>query len=309
MSLGIHIGRAPGVPLRDRARGQWRTILASVGIDDLNLKKGASCPLCGGEDRFVFYDTNGDGTWFCRHCGKGSGTDLVMKYRGMDFVSAAKLIEQHIGAEPAAAVQVKPAIDPTPKLKAMWGAATPTAPGDIVDTYLRSRGVSLDVYPSCLRTAASLRYYDDDAASNFPAMLAFVRAEPATIHRTYLAADGSGKAPVEKPRKAVSRHGKSPRIQLAAVAETLGIAEGIETALSAMKLFGVPTWSVISTYGVETFEPPPEVKRLIIFGDNDSNRAGHKAVYSLQARLSIESEARFPDRVGDWNDVLLERLS
>src|SRR4051794_8453356 len=122
MSLGLHINSAPGrVPLRDRARGQWRAILAAAGIDELHLKKGAACPLCGGEDRFVFYDTNGDGTWFCRHCGKGSGADLVMRYHSLDFGSAAKLIEQHIGAEPAT-VQVKPATDPTPKLKAMWNA-------------------------------------------------------------------------------------------------------------------------------------------------------------------------------------------
>ena len=129
------------------------------------------------------------------------------------------------------------------------------------------------------------------------------------MHRTYLAQDGSGKAPVEKPRKVVSKHGKSPHIRLTAMASTMGIAEGIETAIAAMKLFKVPTWSVLSTYGIETFEPPPELQRLIIFGDHDLNGAGQKAAYTLQNRLAgqIMVEVKIPEAPGDWNDELRRR--
>jgi DNA repair protein RadD len=150
----------------------------------------------------------------------------------------------------------------------------------------------------------------DDAKSMFPVMLAVVRdisGKPVSLHRTYLTENGSGKAPVEKPRKIVSKHGKGPHVRLTPIAATLGIAEGIETALAASRLFGIPTWSVLSTYGIETFEPPAELERLIIFADNDVNGAGQKAAYALAARLSghIALEVKIPDKPGtDWNDVL-----
>ena len=56
--------------------------------------------------------------------------------------------------------------------------------------------------------------------------------EPITVHRTYLSSDG-GKADLPVQRKAVSSFGQGPTIRLAPVAPTMGIAEGIETALSA----------------------------------------------------------------------------
>ena len=82
----------------------------------------------------------------------------------------------------------------------------------------------------------------------------------------------------------------------------MGIAEGIETALSAAKLFDVPTWSVMSDYGMATFEPPPGLERLIIFADHDG--AGQRAAFSLAERLPIPTAIKTPERPGDdWNDV------
>ena len=136
--------------------------------------------------------------------------------------------------------------------------------------------------------------------SRHPAMLALITdpaGQPVSVHRTYLA-----DLPVR--RKAVSSFGPGPTIRLAPVAPIMGIAEGIETALSAAKLFNVPTWSVMSDYGVATFEPPPECKRLIIFADHDG--AGQRAASSLAERLSIPTDIKTPERPGDdWNDVLV----
>jgi len=186
------------VPLRERARGRWPGILTAIGIDAGYLtRKNGPCPNC-------------------RYCGGGLGIDLVMKFTGLPFKEAAQRIEMVIGAEPIT-IKAKPVADPRPKLRRMWRDAKPTMPDDVVDTYLRSRRVGLDVYPSTIRTAPGLRCYEDDTTNTFPAMLAVVRditGKPVTIHRTYLAADGSGKAPVEKPRKIVSKHGTSPHIRL-----------------------------------------------------------------------------------------------
>ena len=124
--------------------------------------------------------------------------------------------------------------------------------GDVVDRYLRGRRAGLVTYPSCLRISAREPYWSDGSVSRHPAMLALITnsiGEPISVHRTYLAADG-GKADLPVQRKAVSSFGQGPTIRLAPVAPTMGIAEGIETALSAKKLFGVPTWSVLSDYGM-----------------------------------------------------------
>jgi Toprim domain-containing protein len=64
---------------------------------------------------------------------------------------------------------------------------------------------------------------------------------------------------------------------------TLGIAEGWSSALAAFELFGVPTWSAISAGNLKFFAPPPEVRHLIIFGDNDKNFVGQAA-----ARQGVE---------------------
>lgn len=44
---------------------------------------------------------------------------------------------------------------------------------------------------------------------------------------------------------------------------------GIETALSAALVDGVPVWAVLSTSLLERVEPPPGVSRLMIYADRD----------------------------------------
>jgi putative DNA primase/helicase len=87
----------------------------------------------------------------------------------------------------------------------------------------------------------------------------------------------------------------------------LGIAEGIETALSATALFGVPCWAAVNAGMLAAWQPPPETKRIIVFGDNDPNYAGQAAAYALAARLGSDEravEVQIPAEVGaDWNDV------
>src|SRR5262249_46755064 len=122
--------------------------------------------------------------------------------------------------------------------------------------------------------------------------------------------DGA-KAPVDKARMFCA--GTVPSggaVRLTMPGPVLGIAEGIETALAAMKMFSVPTWAALNDGGVERFEPPAETERLIIFGDNDQSGAGQRAAYALAARMAgrIEVEVKIPDPTGtDWNDVLIGR--
>ena len=87
---------------------------------------------------------------------------------------------------------------------------------------------------------------------------------------------------------------------------TLGIAEGIETALAASQRFGVPIWAATNAVLLEAWVPPEGVERVVIVGDNDASFTGQAAAFGLARRLvqkGLTVEIRIPDQVGkDWAD-------
>jgi putative DNA primase/helicase len=307
---------------KERARGRWRKILPTIGIDARFLVgRNCPCPMCGGKDRFRFIDRrgqDGDGMWVCHQCTPRPrpAIDLVIKFTGKQFKEAAGMVDTILGDRGLVRTPSSPPRDDKIRASAyadrVWRRGVPVRRGDVVDRYLRHRGVGLDIYPPCLRTSALDWYRDDETnvTSRHPAMFARIcdaTGKPVAVHRTFLAPDGVGKAQVATARKAAGRFGRSPTIRLTPAAPLIGIAEGIETALAAARLFRVPTWSVICTYGIETFEPPPECKHLVIFADNDRHGAGQRAAQALANRLQdgIAVEIRLP-HLKDWNDFLLE---
>jgi putative DNA primase/helicase len=156
-----------------------------------------------------------------------------------------------------------------------------------------------------LRGHHRLAYLEDGRfVGHYPAMLAPVvgpDGELRSVHRTYL-----GTVP-GKRKKLLSPVGAGAAVRLFEPTDQLGIAEGIETAIAAHELFGVPTWATISASIMEGFDPPAGVRRLVIFGDNDSKFGGQKSAYTLAHRLHRELaiEVKIPtERGADWLDVL-----
>lgn len=293
--------------LKQQAHGKWTAILSQLGIKDEYLQnRHGPCPLCGGgKDRYR-YDggVNGTGSYFCNQCGAGSGIDLLMKFHGWDFKQAANEVERVLGY--CKETPPRSTSDPLKRLRAIQASANP--PGDAVVQYLKNRGLST-VAPGLMH--GQVAYYESgQKIATYPAMLGkvvSVAGKPLTWHVTYLH-DGR-KAPVDHPKKIMkaveSINGGA--VRLYPVTEHIGIAEGIETAIAATELTGIPTWSVLNTTGMTKFQIPEGVEQLTIFADNDKNYAGQAAAYDLAHRLAINGvpvDVRVPEETGDWLDVL-----
>ncbi|WP_236616814.1 MULTISPECIES: toprim domain-containing protein [Sphingobium] len=95
-------------------------------------------------------------------------------------------------------------------------------------------------------------------------------------------------------------------VMLGAATSVLGLAEGVETALSAMILFGVPVWATLGSERLHQIAIPDRVERLILFPDNDI--AGEIGVaHALEAYEACGRDiaVEFPPHgFKDWNDVL-----
>lgn len=300
--------------LSDELKGRWTELLPRFGIPVAFLNgKHQACPLCGGKDRARFDNKDGRGTWFCTHCGAGDGVSLIMKANGIDFVEVKKRISEIVGNGMVVAPVETSDDDEDDKRKlarrAVWKASVPISLGDPAGKYLNKR-CGLTAFPKCLRYVKDLMYWDDGAIY-FPAMIALVSdkdGNPINIHRTYLTKDGE-KAPIESPRKMMP--GGAPKgcaIRLAGAEKVLGIAEGIETALSASILYEVPVWAAINSTLLSGWQPPDGIEKVIVFADCDRGFAGQAAAYVLAFKLStkIEVEVKMPPKIGtDWNDFWL----
>ena len=302
------------VPLRERCRNRWRSLLPLLGIDTRFLtRKQGPCPMCEGKDRFRFDDKGGEGTFYCNGCGAGDGVRLVELRNGWDFTEAAKAIKAVLGDAPAEATRREKSPEQLFQIMGrVWAKGEPLTMRSTATRYLLSR---VPTFGECadLRCVEDLRHGPSNR--NWPALLAMVRAHdgtPINLHRTFLDAAG-GKAPVDPVR--MTMEGAMPdgcAVRLATHDDTLGIAEGIETALSATCLTGIPCWAALNEGRLSAWRPPAGVIRVVVFGDNDAGFAGQAAAYTLARRLRakrIEAEVRLPDSVGqDWNDVLTARI-
>src|SRR6185312_16955567 len=111
---------------------------------------------------------------------------------------------------------------------------------------------------------------DFESKRGWPGLVARVRdgAGGATggIHRTYLVDDGSAKAP---PGKKMLGPVAGGSVRLFAIGHDghIGIAEGIETALSAQAIFGIPTWAALSADGLRKWQWPADIRKVTIFAD------------------------------------------
>jgi putative DNA primase/helicase len=283
--------------LIERSKGKWRDILLALGVETKFLTgKHAPCPFCGGKDRFRFTPRTELGAWICNQCGSGWGMDFVSRLRRVDFAGACKLVETVIGAAHAMPIRKEDPEARRKQLNTLWRGAKLITLNDPAGRYLTMRGL---VPPL---TGTALRWHPLKGA-----MLAKVcdsDGKPTTLQQTFLTPDA-----VKTERKTFwGRHSFGSAVRLAPPVGVLGIAEGVETALSATTLFSIVTWAALDASHLEKWEPPKGIDHVVIFADNDKSFTGQAAAWNLAKRLhaaKITLQVLVPPEHGeDWNDVL-----
>jgi putative DNA primase/helicase len=190
---------------------------------------------------------------------------------------------------------------------AIWEGSKP-ADGTLVEVYLASRGLTL-APPARLRFHPGLKH---PLGGIWPAMVALVTDGvddvPIGIHRTFLASNGSGKAPVE-PQKMMLGPCRGGAVCLGAVEDVLLVGEGIETCLSAMQATGRPAWAALSTSGLKNLHLPDTIIDVIIAADGDETgeRAAQECVRRWRRPGRRVRIAR-PPTGADFNDVMRRPL-
>lgn len=179
----------------------------------------------------------------------------------------------------------------------------------LVETYLANRGIAT------VHDAGALRYHprccyrpqDGSSIQQRPAMIAAVTDLGGKItgaHRTWLAPDGSGKARLHTPRRAMGNLlGHAVRFGLAD--DMLAVGEGIETMLSLRAaLPDMPMAAALSAGHLGALNLPTTLRRLYVARDADA--AGDRAVVTMTTRAvaaGIDVLVLSPQR-GDFNDDL-----
>jgi putative DNA primase/helicase len=243
------------------------------------------------------------------HCHAGCGQERVITALQARGLWKGNGLSQPKCVAPSAAGGSRPHLDGSKRTDAalaIWQAGG-LAGGTAVETYLASRGLRLTV-PQSIRFHGGLKH---PSCGIWPAMLALVTSgsddAQQAIHRTFLAPDGSGKAPVD-PQKMMLGPCRGGAVKLAPAGEVLMVGEGIETCLAAVQATGMPAWAALSTSGLRALDLPDIVQDVIVLADGDDG--GEAAARDAALRWKREGRrvriAR-PPRGLDFNDIVLGR--
>lgn len=189
--------------------------------------------------------------------------------------------------------------------QSIW-AETRYIGGTIAETYLRTaRRIRVEL-PLTLRFHPGLPLGGTNS-DTWPAMVASVTdlsGQVIAIQRTFIARDGSGKALIQSPKRSLGSLAEGS-VQLGPSAPTIGIAEGIETGLSAMERFAVPVWCALGS-NLARIALHDITRNVMIFADRGEagEHAAEKASAAFRS-IGRRVAVRFPaDNFKDFNDEL-----
>jgi len=258
---------------------------------------GGLCLCPAHDDRAPSLSVRPGRTRLLLHCFAGCDAAEILRALG-----SARLLDP--GAPAAADFTRAPRPRPDLQVAALrlWGSARGIA-GTPARHYLSGRLLETD--SDQLRFHARTPDGPKPLTRFRPALIAAVRDRSGLVgvHRTFLKRDAAGNARVHS-RSGLGRFGRGA-VRLGRTGTKLGLAEGIETALSATALFGVPCWATLGTERFALVAIPPTVTELMLFLDNDPGGRRAEALARAANPEIPTIKSFYPDRDGDdWNDVL-----
>lgn len=326
--------------LKTAAAGKWphifQDLAPSLAQAVSNAPEHVPCPVHGGSNGYRLFEHYPEtGRGICNTCGpQKSGFDTLAFVNGYSAEEAAHRVADWLRADLDLSqrkvhkpVAMRPRLEPTVALRRLaevWKASTPLK-GSAAERYLLNRGIWSENLPDSLRGHEGLAYVhgrDWQYYGTFPCLLAPIKDKDGklvSIHRIYLTPEGQ-KAPVPDPKKMMSPQApfQGTAIKLfPAVGDTLGLAEGIETALAAHALSRMPVWACVNAVLMEQVDIPAHVKRVVIWADLDVSMRGIQAAEALADRLEamgLVVEIYLPqgaipqgEKGVDWLDVMLNQ--
>ena len=195
--------------------------------------------------------------------------------------------------------------------------AEPIRPNSDVETYLTLRGIH--DYPDTLKEAMLYTWEHGAKLGPFPTMLGLIqdaKGVGVSWHLTYTKngrkLQGGTARKIMPPKGTIT----GAAIRLHEHEGTICLAEGIETALAASKISGLPAFSVMNAHCMATFEPPEDITEVQIYADNDKSYVGQKSAYQLAERLAAKqihvdvhiSPTPGEDWLDEFNKLKLEEL-
>ena len=325
--------------VKRQARGLWCQILPSMGIsrDYLMRGKQCPCPMCGGVDRYKYdgglagkdgalLSKYPDAVYYCRHCGAGSGIDLIMKLTDLGFKDSLHAVNKWLNGDTSAtscSVSYAPTA-PTKQLQENYSGRvnalnnmrkyTSRTPCPLGSKYLNSRGLSVfaqmridniqygDVYYAVDRGYLSA----DGKPLSFPAMIGFLSywndsSDGTSATQIYLEPEK-----IEPLCDAVGYAFKRKKLFAKTCADglngravwfsnrgatTVHVGEGIETMMAVAGFKRTLSVAACCTANnLANFVIPHHVKKLVIWADKDRSGAGEMASLKLKERYARDCD-------------------
>jgi putative DNA primase/helicase len=271
------------------------------------------CPLHGGRSLTL---RDGDGGRVLATCWGGCDRlDVLTELRRLKLLDGSAGDYRPIPTRPER--NFAHDAERTARALAIWRGARPIRKTIVETSYLLSRGIAFEAWPEALRFHPSCCRPRDNAGGRVPplpamvALVEHVERGPVAIHATYLRPDGTGKADIPKREQKACFGpiaGGAVRLGPPHSDEWLGVAEGIETALSVAVACAMPVWAALSAGGIKNLVLPPEATHVVICADHDASGTGERAAIEAAQRwlaqgrrvkIALPSE---PDT--DFNNVL-----
>lgn len=236
------------------------------------------------------------------HCFAGCDQQSVLSALAREGFEVARFFSGSPDADQLEATRVR---KPSAAALRIWREAKALGASP-AKAYLESRGI--------LAASSALRFHPQTPLGPkgrtrfLPAMIAAVSRDegPVAIHRTFLSGEASTKAAFDKPKRALGSLGDAAVRLFVPVSGKLGLAEGIESAMSAYALTGIPVWATLGNERFGLVSVPESVTELHLFVDHDAGGelAASRGLVAY-ARDGRAIQVRKPSsKDTDWNDEL-----